>query len=188
MPARGALRSLLLMGVVVSASPGARAAPQWNSGVALGAAGTGESFHWSKTKFFGALRGEVLFGRAGPSSVGVGPALELGTAGFSDARFGGGATVLVPLDSALALGVTPGAYVRAAVGGTEAGVSGRLFFGIHPSNIVGSYAMAGGLVLGVDRDVGASRSSALIASAQIDGLVLALPVILMVEWLRGPRD
>jgi hypothetical protein len=187
-PSRGALRSLLLIGAVVSSSRGADAAPQWNSGVFLGAAGTGESFHWSKTKFFGALRGEVLFGRAGPFSVGVGPALELGTAGFSDARFGGGATVLVPLDGVLALGVTPGAYVRTAEGGTDAGVSGRVSFLVHPSNIVGSYAMAGGLVLGVDRDVGASRSSALIASAQIDGLVLALPVILLVEWLRGPRD
>jgi hypothetical protein len=185
---RGVLRSLLLAAGAVLVGHSASAEPQWNSGIELGAAGTGERFHWSQTKFFGALRGEVLFGRSGPLSVGVGPAVEVGTAGFSDARFGAGATVLVPLDGVLAFGFTPATYLRASNASTDSGVSGRVSFLIHPSNIVGCYAMAGGLFVGADRDFGPSRSTALIAGAQIDGLVLALPVILLVEWLRGPRD
>lgn len=186
MRSRGALRTLLLVGIVVGAPRVAKAAPQWNTGIVAGVAGTGNDFRWSGTKFYGALRGEALFGRA--TGVGLGPALELGTEGFSDGRFGGGATVLVSLGEILALGVTPGAYVHLANGDATAGVSGRVFFGLHPVNRVGDYALASGLLLGADRDVGASRSSALIIGAQVDGLVLALPAILLFEWLRGPRD
>jgi hypothetical protein len=187
-PARGSFRALLVVGASFLISHSASAEPQWNSGILLGAAGTGDRFRWSDTKFFGALRGEVLFGRSGPLSVGVGPAVELGTAGFSDARFGAGATVLVPLDGVLALGFTPATYLRTSHASADSGVSGRLSFLVHPSNIVGCYAMAGGLVVGADRDFGPSRSTALIVGAQIDGMVLALPVILLVEWLRGPPD
>jgi hypothetical protein len=185
---RSASLPLLVIAAALCISERAGAAPQWNSGIVAGVAGTGESPHWSNTKFFGALRGEALFRGVGPVGIGLGPALEVGTAGFSDARFGAGATLLVPLDGVVALGVSPGSYVRTAHGSAEAGISARLFFGVHPSNIVGSYALAGGVLLGADRDVGGSKSSALIASLQVDGMVLALPVILLVEWIRGPRD
>jgi hypothetical protein len=185
-PFCSAFRSLLLVGLAVTVPRAADAAPQWGTGIVAGVAGTGDDFRWSRTKFYGALRGEALFG--GPGGVRVGPAIELGTAGFSDGRFGGGATVLLPLGEILALGVTPVAYARLGNGEATAGVSGRVFWGVHPANRVGDYALAGGLLVGVDRDVGASRSSALIVGAQVDGLVLALPAILLFEWLRGPRD
>src|SRR6185295_510756 len=70
----------------------AHADPEWHTGMSLGVAGTGTHELWSDTHFFGALRGDVLFGRDRSSDVGIGPALEIGTVGFSDARLMAGGT------------------------------------------------------------------------------------------------
>lgn len=163
------------------------AAPEFGTGIAVGVAGTGEPVAWSKTRFFGAFRGEALFGPERPLALRLGPALEVGTVGFSDARFTAGASVLVPLDEVLVITLTPGAYARVG-GGTTLGVSSRAFFGVHPFNRVGAYGLSAGLLVGLDRDLGATPESALVVALQVDGMALALPVILLVEWIRGPRD
>jgi hypothetical protein len=177
----------LLVAAGLACSRPARADVQVGSGIALGVAGTGDSVAWSHTKFFGALRGEALFGAASPRAVRLGPALELGTVGFSDLRVTAGPTLMVPLDEILAISLTPGAYVRTNDGATF-GLSSRVFFGVHPWNRVGSYAMSGGLLVGLDRDLGESRENAFVVAAQVDGMLLVLPAILLFEWIRGPRD
>jgi hypothetical protein len=179
--------SLLAVAAGCTYSKSACAETQVGSGIALGVAGTGEPVAWSHTKFFGAVRGEALFGAASPGALRLGPALEVGTIGFSDLRVTAGPTLLVPLDEILALSLTPGAYARTNDGATF-GLSSRAFFGVHPWNRVGSYAMSGGLLLGLDRDLGKAPESAFVVAAQVDGMLLALPVILLIEWIRGPRD
>ncbi|HVU04011.1 MAG TPA: hypothetical protein VHE30_19765 [Polyangiaceae bacterium] len=180
----GRARLIVALGLLPAT---AAASPEFGSGIALGVAGTGDAVRWSRTKFYGALRGEALFGPAEPSALRLGPAFELGTTGFSDLRTGAGATLLVPLDDVLALGVTPGAYVRTG-DGPLAGLSGRLFFGVHPYNRVGAYGLSAGLLAGIDRDLGSSPRSSIVVAAQVDGLALALPFVLLAEWIRGPRD
>ena len=68
------------------------------------------------------------------------------------------------------------------------GVSGWLFFGSRSFNFHSSYVMAGGLLLGVERDLRDPNQSAVVIAAQIDGLVLALPFVLGYEWLAGRNE
>src|SRR5262249_19678037 len=144
---------------------------------------TGRAEAWDSTRFWGAVRGDLLI-RPSNGGIRVGPALEVGTVGFSDARFAAGATVLAPIGDLLAAAVTPGGYIRTGGPGAVGGVSARAFFG---ARVFGydPYSLSAGLVLGFDRDLGASRDHALLVAAQVDGLVLALPVLLFIAWLKG---
>jgi hypothetical protein len=185
---RRSARCALALGAAWLGASAAHAAPEWHTGVSLGVAGTGASSLWSDTRFYGAVGGDVLFGRARATDVGFGPALAASTVGFSDARLMTGGTVLLPLGDLLALGVTPGGTVRFASGDVLGGVTGRAFFGARAHNFTGSYALAGGLVLGFDQDLGGKKEHALTAALELDGAVLALPFVMLIEWIRGPRD
>jgi hypothetical protein len=178
--------ALLVVSAWLAKPTVAHAEPEWNTGFSLGAAGVGEHRVWSDTKFFGALHGDLLFGRTTRRDVGIGPSAEIATLGFDDARLMGGVTALVPVGDLLALGLTPGAYLRTGAGNATGGWSARGFFGARTFNSYGSYSLAAGLVFGFDQDVGAHKEHALVVAAQIDGFVLALPVILLVGWLKGP--
>jgi hypothetical protein len=177
----------LLAASVALASRPAAAEPEWGSSLILGAAGIGEQSAWERTRFYGALRGEALFFRKNRRNFGFGPALEVGTAGFSDVRFLGSAVALMPIGEFLAVSVAPGAFVRSSSQGAVAGLSGRAFFGMHAYGY-GEYALNGGLVLGFDRDLGGPDENAIIVAAQVDALMLALPVVLLISWLRGSPD
>lgn len=172
--------------VVLAASPGTRASPQWNSAISAGVAGTsdGPGF-WNDTRFFGALGGDVLFLRDGPRSFGLGPSLEVATSGFSDFRPSIGVQTIFPLGDLWGFGFRPAAYVRASDGGADPGLSARAWFGIQTYNYHGAYAPRGGLTLGYDHDVGRSDAHAFVILAEIDGLALALPFLLLYESFRG---
>jgi hypothetical protein len=176
----------LVASALVAYAGHARAEPQWNAALLAGAAGVGTGSVWPATEFYGGLRGDLLFLRSGPRDVGLGPALELSTAGFSDARLGAGPAVLVPLGDLFAFELSPGAFVRTGSGALTGGVSARGFLGVRTYNFTGSYALGGGLLLGIDQDLGGPREHAVVIAAQVDALVLALPVVLLFEWLRGP--
>lgn len=172
---------------IALASRTACAEPEWGSSIILGAAGIGAKSAWEETRFYGALRGEALFLRQNRRSIGLGPAVEIGTAGFSDVRALGSAVVLFPIGEFLAVSVAPGGFIRSSDQGAVGGVSGRAFFGMHAYGY-GDYALNGGLVLGYDRDLGGPKENAIVIGAQIDGLILALPVVLLVSWIRGSPD
>jgi len=187
---RAVRRRLVALALALTLAPATRAEdarPQWNGALVAGIAGTGAGGTvWDGTVFYGAIRGDVLFGRTRDSSVGIGPALELGTAAFSDVRLAAGPTVFVPLGDVIGLAATPAALLRHDDGLTSAGVSGRIFCGIRSLNHYGDYSLASGLVLGVDKDLDDRGGSAIVVAAQVDGLVLAIPVMFVVSWLRGP--
>ena len=164
----------------------ASGAPQWNSALVAGVAGVGDaSAAWDKTQFYGGVRGDVLFLRNGPRSPGLGPSLEIATAGFSDVRAIAGATVLLPLGDLWGIAVEPGGYVRSSDGGALPGLSGRAWFGVQTYNYQGAYSPRGGITVGYSHDLGDSDAHAIVIAAQVDGLILALPFVLLFESFRG---
>ncbi|MEP7048733.1 MAG: hypothetical protein ABJB12_00205 [Pseudomonadota bacterium] len=175
-----------LLGLVLAAPP-LHAEPEWNLAAqtqlcALGA----EAKIWQKTAFCGALRADLLFGRDRNSDFALGPYATLGTAKFQDARFGAGVSLLVPTFSGdFPIILSAGGLSR---NGSDARVSGDVFFGLRSHNFHGAYAMASGLVLGGDRAFDADHGNTLYVGLQIDGLWLALPFILGYEWLHKAPD
>lgn len=168
-------------------SGGAAADPEWGSGIGLGAAGVGHDLAWESTRFYGSLRGDALFLRSTPSSVGLGPVVEIGTLGFSDARFHGGVELLLPFADFLALSAAPGGFVRTSSQGAVGGVSGRLFAGVRAYGYT-EYSLSGGLLFGYDQDLGGPKQHAIVIGAQVDGMVLALPVLFVISALHGSHD
>jgi hypothetical protein len=146
----------------------------------------GPDARWNAS-FYGALRGDALFFRTSRHALGLGPAIEVGTADFSDVRFLGSAELLAPVGEFLAVSVAPGVTVRTSNVGAVAGLSGRAFFGLRAYGYT-DYAMNGGLVVGFDHDLGGPREHALVIGAQIDGLLLALPVLFLVSLFHGSSD
>jgi hypothetical protein len=165
----------------------AGADPELGSGIVLGAAGVGHDGAWDATRFYGALRADALFLRSTPQSVGFGPAVEIGTAGFDEARFLAHAEVLFPFADFFAVSVAPGGFVRTSSAGATGGVSGRLFAGVRAFGYT-EYSLSGGLLFGYDQDLGGPKEHAIVIGAQIDGLVLALPVLFLISALHGSND
>jgi hypothetical protein len=164
-----------------------RAEPEWNVAAETSLCGRGDgSGVWRNTGFCGEFRGDVLFGRARNADLALGPYATVGTATFSDVRFGGGLSGLLPtLDGDFPIVVSAGALSR---NGRDLRLSGELFFGLRSHNFHGAYAMASGVVLGGDSAVSGSHGNTLYVGFQIDGLWLALPFILGYEALCPVPD
>ena len=95
--------------------------------------------------------------------------------------------MLLPITPYFPLVVSGGGYVRREDEWTP-GASAWLFFGSRSYNFHSSYVMTGGLLLGLERDLGEPHGNTVFIGAQIDGLVLVLPFLLGYEWLRGSND
>src|SRR5262249_22746898 len=97
------------------------------------------------------LVGDLLFLRRRNRDFGLGPYLEVTTAGFWDLRWGGGATVLVPVTEnfplTLSLGLVEHRLRAPALSATS-------FFGARSYNFEGAYNWALGAFANVTRDLG----------------------------------
>ena len=175
-----------LLAVLVGASE-LKAEPEWNLAAQTSLCGRGERAKvWQKTGFCGAFRADLLFGRERNAALAWGPYATVGSATFSDVRFGGGLSLLLPtLSGDFPLVFSAGALSRNA---SDVRLSGEAFFGLRSHNFHGSYAMASGLVLGGDSAVSGGHGNTLYVGLQIDGLWLALPFILGYEWLHPTPD
>ena len=164
-----------------------QAEPEWNVAAETSLCGRGERAGiWQKTGFCGSFRGDVLFGRERNADFALGPYATFGTATFSDLRFGGGLSVLLPtLDGDFPIVVSAGALSR---NGSDLRVSSEAFFGLRSHNFHGAYAMASGIVLGGDAALSGSHGNTLYVGLQVDGLWLALPFILGYQALRPTPD
>src|SRR5688572_13329139 len=166
--------------VLVSSAIGvAQAKPQANAAWATGVCGTGaDGALWQDTHWCNGLRADVLFGRERGHDFALGPYAQISTAGFWDARYGAGLSLLAPLSPDFPLVLSLGA------GGHEleaAQLEGWLFWGTRAHNFHASYSIAAGLLLGASRDLSSAGTSSLFVGAQIDGLILALPFIVLYE-------
>ena len=172
---------------LLSGAPTARADPEWNVAAQGSLCRLGEHEKlWQKTGFCGGVRSDLLVGRERNADFAWGPYATLGTAKFSDARLGAGLSLLVPsLAGDFPVLLSAGALSR---NGSDARLSGQLFFGLRSHNFHGHYAMASGLVLGGDASLTDNRETTLYVGLQVDGLWLALPFILGYEWLKPSPD
>ncbi|MEO8906033.1 MAG: hypothetical protein ABI488_26025 [Polyangiaceae bacterium] len=163
------------------------AEPEWNVAAQTQLCGLGAQGRvWQKTAFCGAVRGDLLFGRDRNADFALGPYATLGTAQFSDVRFGGGLSLLLPTFSGdFPVLLSAGGLSR---NGSDARLSGEAFFGLRSHNFHGAYAMASGLVIGGDRALNDGHGNTLYVGLQIDGLWIALPFILGYEWLHKTPD
>ena len=176
-----------LLPALLGAARGLHAEPEWNLGAETSLCGRGEhGAVWKRTGFCGQLRGDVLFGRERNADFAWGPYATFGTATFSDVRFGGGLSLLLPtLGGDFPVVVSAGALSR---NGSDLRVSSEAFFGLRSHNFHGGYAMASGIVVGGDVAVSGGRENTLYVGLRIDGLWLALPFIFGYEALQPTPD
>ena len=164
-----------------------RAEPEWNAAARTSLCGLGAQGQvWRSTAFCGDLRADLLFGRDRNADFALGPYATIGTAKFSDVRFGAGLSLLLPTFSGdFPIVLSAGGLSR---NGRDARLGGEAFFGLRSHNFHGAYAMASGFVLGGDRALDNGHANTVYIGLQVDGLWIALPVILGYEWLRGTPD
>jgi len=181
--------SALLLGITLALAPrAARADPQATVGLTIGDAGVGYNRHfWVKNKFHLGLRSDVLFGRSKATHFGVGPYVEVLTHGFSEIQFGGGVSGLLPVLPAFPIVLSFGGYGRKGsdMFPLEPGITGQLFFGSRSYNFHANYVMTGGLLGEMRYGLGRSKETSIVISAQLDLLVLALPIIFLINAARG---
>lgn len=158
------------------------AEPQGHVALRTAFSGAGEEGAiWQETRFYLGLTGDLLFFRERNRDFGFGPYLELATAGFFDVRWGGGASLLVPVLEDFPLVVSAGAYGHEldalALGGT-------LFWGARSYNFGGAYNLALGVFVSAFRDLDARGANLLVAGFELDGVLIALPFVLGWEALQ----
>jgi hypothetical protein len=181
--------SPLLLSITLALAPrAARADPQATVGLTIGDAGVGYTRHfWVKNKFHLGLRSDVLFGRNKATDFGLGPYVEVLTHGFSEIQFGGGVSGLLPVLPAFPIVLSFGGYGRKAkdMFPLEPGITSQLFFGTRSYNFHANYVMTAGLLGEMRYGLGRSKETSIVISAQLDLLVLALPVIFLINAARG---
>lgn len=186
---RGGAACTVLVAVLAAARPAA-ADPQASVGVTVGAAGEGLDHEiWRRrTAFHLGLHGDVLFGRKTTSDFGIGPYAEVMTHAFDEVQFGGGVSGLLPVIDAFPIVLSAGAYGRKGSEGygLEPGVAGELFWGSRSYNFHSKYMISGGLVGQLRYGLGASHETSIVVAAQIDVLLLAMPVMFLITAARGP--
>jgi len=179
--ASGCAGALLALAVLLLPSS-AGAAPQARGAVRAGVCGAGSNGDaWRSTHFCGALTGDLILGRSRNRDFGVGPYLELSTAGFFDARFGGGASVLVPVSPDYPLVASFGVYNHEL---REAALGASLFWGARSYNFGGVYNLGLGLFASASRDLGGDRATLVTFGADVDAFLLVAPFLLLASALR----
>ncbi len=173
----------------LAATTDAEAEPQANASLTLGGAAVGDHGRfWDHAAFHLGARGDVMFLRQKPGDFGLGPYLEIGTLAFSEVQWGGGLTALLPVNDTFPLVASAGAFGRYGRDGfgVEPGVTGALFWGTRSFNYTANYVMAAGLLVGFRQSLGESKESALLIAAQLDLAAMGLPIVALVNLIRGP--
>lgn len=180
---------LLAMLASVLAPAEALADPQGNVSIISGLCGEGTRDElWQSSCWYNALHGDYLLGRDRNSDVGLGPYLEVATAGFDDLRLGGGGSVHLPISEYVPAVLSLGGYARLGDDQWTPGLAADLFIGSRSYNFHSAYVMTGGLSLGTRYGLGDSRELTFIIAAQLDSSVLWLPGVLLYNWIKGSPD
>jgi hypothetical protein len=163
------------------ASP-ALASPEGRAGVRASVCGAGDDGAlWQRTRPCFAVTGDLLFGRERNGDFGVGPFAELSTAGFFDARFGGGVSVLLPVHGDLPLVASAGLFSHEL---RTLAVGSSVFWGARSFNFHGHYGLALGLFTAVTVDLGDPKETLVAVGADVDAFFLAVPFLLLADAVR----
>jgi hypothetical protein len=178
-------RLLFTAGLFAAALVGsgqALADPQGHVAVRAAACGVGEDGKvWQSTRFCSAVAGDLLFFRERNRDFGVGPFLEVGSAGFWDTRFGGGVSLLAPITEDFPLVLSVGLYdheLRAA------SLGATVFWGARSYNFGGNYNWSLGFYASGYRDLDHDRDTLVSAGLEIDGFFIAAPFLFAYQALR----
>jgi hypothetical protein len=166
--------------LLATATTGARARtalaePQGHVALRTAVCGAGgERGLWRRTLWCNGLTGDLLFLRHRNRDFGLGPYLELSTAGLWDLRWGGGGTVLLPLTENFPLLLSLGMYGHRA---RTLAAGGTLFFGLRSYNFEGTYNAALGMYVSAYRDLGTDHASLVSAGLELDALLVGAPFL-----------
>lgn len=119
---------------------------------------------------------DAHFARERNSDFGFGPMLALSTAGFWDLRFGGGGSVVLPLNPDMPFVLAAGVFAHETRG---VSLGGSLFWGFRGYNFHGHYNLAAGLFGEVLQDLDRERATVLSLGFEVDAMVFALPFFLV---------
>jgi hypothetical protein len=125
--------------------------------------------------------GDLLFLRRRNRDVGLGPYVEVLTAGFWDTRWGGGASLLLPVAESYPLVLSVGAFdheLRAA------SLGGTLFWGTRSYNFGSPYNWTLGLYASAYRDLDTRGDTLVSLGIELDGFFIAAPFLLAFQALR----
>ena len=179
--ANRALVAAATFGGIALVAPHAAASPQGHIALRTSVCGAGDERLWEETRWCNAVIGDLLFGRTRNADFGLGPFVEVSTAGFWDARYGGGLSALAPLTSDIPLVLSLGAYGHET---RSLALGANVFVGIRSYNFHGSYNLAAGLVASFVRDLGAEHSTIVTLGVELDAFFLAAPFLLIAGELR----
>lgn len=174
-------RSLAVVGLFSLCGGTANATPQGHVALRTSICGAGDDALWQETRWCNGVTGDLLFGRDRNRDFGFGPYVEVSTAGFWDARYGGGLSVLLPVTSDFPLVLSLGAYGHET---DSLALGGSMFFGLRSHNFHGNYNFATGLVVSGYRDLDAERATLVTAGLELDAMLLALPFLFLAGELR----
>ena len=130
-----------------------------------------------------ALRGEVMAHRPTPRHWGIGGYLSVRTDGFVDLAPSLGLAVLAPVSETFPLVFSTGFVTRFDALGVGAGALERVWFGTRSYNYEYAYTLAAGIFLEAREWRGASQGVDIIAGADIDFELLAIPWIGLYTWI-----
>ncbi len=160
---------------ILSAAPSLSAKPQIHAGF------RGSVCHLTpesgaSTRFCSGLVLDTHFGRERNADVGLGPMLAVSTAGFWDLRFGGGASLILPVHPDTPLVLAAGGFAH-ETRGVSLGAS--LFWGFRGYNFHGHYNLGAGLFGEVMHDFDPERATLFSLGFELDAMLLAFPFLLL---------
>ncbi len=130
-------------------------------------------------------RASILFLRNRGNEMAIGPYVDAATAGFRNLDLGGGGEWLLPVRDDLPIVLSAGAFWRAAQDRSSTpGVESTAFFGSRSYNFHSWYGLAAGVFVQSRWLPAFPAALDLVFGVQIDGEILALPVLLLYESLR----
>jgi hypothetical protein len=174
-PLEPVVRALAAFAFTSLAASGSAASPQGHVAARTSVCGVGSDAVWEETRFCGGVTGDLLFGRKRNGDFGLGPFAEVTTAGFWDARYGGGLSALAPVMSDFPLVLSLGVFGHET---QSVALGAQVFFGLRSYNFHGNYNLAAGAVLAAYRDLAADRATLVTLGLELDAVVLAMPFLL----------
>jgi hypothetical protein len=131
------------------------------------------------------VRGDLLLLRSSPRQMAVGPYVDLATEAFESVDLGGGLSWLVPAFEDLPIVLSAGGFTRSGQGRSwAAGVAGDLFAGSRSYNFHSAYGMALGFFAQTLYVPEPPAALDVIFGVRVDGEILALPLLLVVNGFR----
>lgn len=178
----GIVGSAATLATTLTLATPAHADPQGHVALRAAPCGVGSDGKlWQATRFCGGLTGDLLFLRNRNRDLGLGPFVEVNTAGFWDARFGGGLSLLVPVMESYPLVVSLGAFdheLRAA------SLGGTVFWGARSYNFDSAYNYALGVYASAYRDLDSGRDTLLSIGVEVDGFFVLAPFLFAAQALK----